>query len=542
MKTRCDGFKEDIMIQFKNVREIINNSAKVFPDNLAFKVKLAEKTYDDITFTRLKEEVEAFGSFLIKEGLQGKRVAVIGKNSYNWMLVFLAVLSIDSVIVPLDRGLLEDELNDQLRRSEADAIFYTKPFEDKISDEHNLYKVCMEDEKFGECLSEGMKLDKEEYNNIEVDAEKMSILIFTSGTTSKSKAVMLSQKNLCSNISGLNEWEKFYPTDVNMAILPLHHAFGMVQVVLFISTGVCNVFCEGLRIAKCLNEYGVSILVGVPLIIETIYKTVIREIEKQNKTKKVNFVIKLCKTLDKLHIDVKRKIFAEIIGKLGGKLRLIISGAAPIDPVVAKWFNDVGIVLIQGYGLSETAPVVSAENPEHIRNGSIGFPLPGYEVKIIDADENGIGEIITKGDNVMLGYYKDEENTAKVLVDGWFHTGDMGYIDKDGYIFITGRKKNVIVLNNGKNVFPEELESLMAGTDYIKECVVYNRMDDGKDLICAKVVYDSEKYKDKAEVEKLVKEKIEEVNTKLVSYKQIRDFELTDVEMDKTTTGKIKRH
>ena len=530
------------MIQFKNVREIINNSAKVFPDNLAFKVKLAEKTYDDITFTRLKEEVEAFGSFLIKEGLQGKRVAVIGKNSYNWMLVFLAVLSIDSVIVPLDRGLLEDELNDQLRRSEADAIFYTKPFEDKISDEHNLYKVCMEDEKFGECLSEGMKLDKEEYNNIEVDAEKMSILIFTSGTTSKSKAVMLSQKNLCSNISGLNEWEKFYPTDVNMAILPLHHAFGMVQVVLFISTGVCNVFCEGLRIAKCLNEYGVSILVGVPLIIETIYKTVIREIEKQNKTKKVNFVIKLCKTLDKLHIDVKRKIFAEIIGKLGGKLRLIISGAAPIDPVVAKWFNDVGIVLIQGYGLSETAPVVSAENPEHIRNGSIGFPLPGYEVKIIDADENGIGEIITKGDNVMLGYYKDEENTAKVLVDGWFHTGDMGYIDKDGYIFITGRKKNVIVLNNGKNVFPEELESLLAGTDFIKECVVYNRMDEGKDFICAKVVYDSERYKDKAEVEKLVKEKIEEVNTKLISYKQIRDFELTDVEMDKTTTGKIKRH
>ena len=526
--------------KFKNIREILDNSAEKFADNVAFKIKLKDKTYDDVTFSRLKYQVESFGKYLISKGLQGKRIAVIGKNSYSWMLVYLSVLAIDSVIVPLDRGLLENELNEQLERAEADAIFYTKPFEDKIKND-NLFKICMEDDAFKACLTEGEKLDSSEYNNIMIDNSKMSILIFTSGTTSKSKAVMLSQNNICSNVSALAEWVDLRSTDINMAILPLHHAFGMTQVVLFISVGICNVFCEGLRIAKCLNEYGVTILVGVPLIIETIYKTVIREIEKQNKHKKVNFGIKACAALKKINIDLRRKMFSEIIDKLGGGLRLIISGAAPLDPVVSKWFNDVGITLIQGYGLSETAPVVSAENQDHIKYGSIGFPLPGNEVKIIDKDDNGIGEIVTRGENVMLGYYKDQENTSKVLVDGWFYTGDMGYIDEEGYIFITGRKKNVIVLNNGKNVFPEEIEGLISNANFVKECIVFNRAENGKDSLCAKIVYDKENFSFD-EVKTLADEHIKLINEKLVSYKQIRTIELTDVEMEKTTTGKIKRH
>lgn len=528
------------MAKFKNIRDVLNHSAEKFPQNVAFKVKLKDKTYDDISFSRLKYEVESFGKFLIDRGLKGKRIAVIGKNSYSWMLVYLSVLAIDSVIVPLDRGLLENELNEQLDRAEADAIFYTKPFEDKIN--KDIIKICLEDEEFVQCLEKGKSLSDDVYNSIEIDSMKMSILIFTSGTTSKSKAVMLSQKNICSNVTGLTEWVDIRDTDVNMAILPLHHAFGMTQVVLFIANGVCNVFCEGLRIAKCMNEYKVTILVGVPLIIETIYKTVIREIEKQNKAKKVNLGIKACKVLRKINVDIRRKVFKEIIDKLGGGLRLIISGAAPLDPVVSEWFNDIGVILIQGYGLSETAPVVSAENQDNIKYGSIGFPLPGIQVKIEDKEENGIGEIVTKGENVMLGYYKDEENTSKVLKDGWFYTGDMGYIDDDGFIFITGRKKNVIVLNNGKNVFPEEIEGLISNANFIKECIVFNKMDEGKDSLCAKIVYDKELYSDYNEIKALVDEHINSVNEKLVSYKQIRSIELTDVEMDKTTTGKIKRH
>lgn len=528
-------------MKFENIREIINHSAAQFPGNIAFKVKLKDKTYDDITFTRLKYEVECFGKFLISKGLKNKRIAVIGKNSYSWMLVYLSVLAIDSVIVPLDRGLLDNELNEQLERAEADAIFYTKPFEGKIQN-NNLFKMCMDDEEFKSCLSQGEKIDSLEYDKIEINNNKMSILIFTSGTTSKSKAVMLSQKNICSNVTALAEWVDLRCTDVNMAILPLHHAFGMTQVVLFISVGVCNVFCEGLRIAKCLNEYKVTLLVGVPLIIETIYKTVIREVEKQNKLNKVNFGLKICSALKKVNIDIRRKVFKEIIDKLGGGLRLIISGAAPLDPVVSKWFNDIGITLIQGYGLSETAPVVSAENQDHIKYGSIGFPLPGNEVKIVDKDDNGIGEIVTRGENVMLGYYKDEENTSKVLVDGWFYTGDMGYIDEEGYIFITGRKKNVIVLNNGKNVFPEEIESLIGNAPFVKECIVFNKKENDKDSLCAKIVYDKENFTNEDEVRTLIDSHINVVNENLVSYKQIRSVEITDVEMEKTTTGKIKRH
>lgn len=526
----------------KNIRDVISRSAEKYPENLAFKVKMKEKTYDDITYTRLKYEVESIGKYLIQEGYQNKRIAVIGKNSYKWMLVYLAALAIGSVIVPLDRGLLSDELNEQLRRAEADIIFHTSPFKEKIDPEINIRKICVDDEEFDLCLEKGKKYPDDIYNNIEIDNEKMSILIFTSGTTSKSKAVMLSQKNICSNVMSLKEWVDLREDDVNMAILPLHHAFGMTQVVLFLSIGICNVFCEGLRIAKCLNEYRVTLLVGVPLIIENIYKTVIREVEKQNKLKKVNFGIKASSALKKINIDIRRKIFSEIIDKLGGGLRLIISGAAPLDPTVSKWFNDIGITLIQGYGLSETSPVVSAENQDHIKYGSIGFPLPGIEVKITDKDENGIGEIITKGDNVMLGYYKDKENTDKVLVDGWFYTGDMGYIDDEGYIFITGRKKNVIVLNNGKNVFPEEIEGLISNAQFVKECIVFNKSENGKDSLCAKIVYDKDAFNTDDDVNVVIDNHIRAVNEKLISYKQIRSVELTDEEMEKTTTGKIKRH
>ncbi len=529
--------------EYKNIRELIQDSAVKFPDNIAFKVKIREEKnvrYDDVTYQRLEKEIKIMSKYLISKGLKGKRIAVIGKNSYRWMLVWLSVLSTDSVVVPLDKGLMEFEINDQLARSEADAIFYAEEYKDILKDKEDIIKICTDNEEFDLAMSEGETLDNDaEYDIIVPDNEKMSVLLFTSGTTSKSKAVMLSQKNLMADVYGLNKWISFRTDDVNMAILPFHHAFGMMQILLFLSNGICNVFCEGLRVDKCLNEYGVTIMVAVPKIIDEIYKTINRKLVKMNKLEKVHKGIRLTSFLRKLGVDVRRKVFKEIIDGLGGHLRIIIVGAAAANPQVLKFYNDIGIFSIQGYGLSETSPCITAENKKNMRTNSVGKALPNADVRIFEPDENGIGEIIVKGDMVMLGYYKDEENNSKVLKNGYFHTGDLGYIDKDGFVFISGRKKNVIVLENGKNVFPEEIESLLDECKFIKECIVYNNREKGKDCISAKIVYYAENGYEESKKE--IDAFVEEVNEKLISYKKIKEIELTDVEMEKTTTMKIKR-
>ena len=528
---------------FENIRDLIANSAASFPENIAFKIKLREGRtvkYDEVTYKRLQEEIKIVSKYLISRGLKGKRIAVIGKNSYRWMLVWLSVLSIDSVVVPLDKGLLEFEINDQLTRSEADAIFFAEEYTDILKGRENIIKICTDNEEFDEVLAEGKRLDNDaEYDIIVPDSEKMSILLFTSGTTSKSKAVMLSQNNIMADVYGLNKWIKFRSDDVNMAILPFHHAFGMMQMLLFMSLGICNVFCEGLRVDKCLNEYGVTIMVAVPRLIDEIYKTINRKLIKMNKLETVQKGIKITSFLRKFGIDIRRKIFKEIIDGLGGHLRMVIVGAAAANPQTLKFYNDIGILSIQGYGLSETSPCITAENPKNMRTNSVGKALPNADVRIFEPDENDVGEIIVKGDMVMLGYYNDEENNKKVMKNGYFHTGDLGYIDKDGFVFISGRKKNVIVLENGKNVFPEEIEALLDECKFIKECIVYNNTESGKDCISAKIVYYPENGYEESKKE--IDAFVESVNEKLISYKKIKEIELTDIEMEKTTTLKIKR-
>ncbi len=524
------------MRDYNNIREIIEDGSVKFKNNIAFKVKLAEKKYDDITYLRLREEIEALGKYLIKHNI-GERIAVIGKNSYKWMLVYLAVLCSGKVIVPLDKGLFEYEIKDQLKRSKADFIFYADSFRDIMKD--NERSLCMDDPEFDEILRLGKTYGDTEYKNIKIDSKKMSILIFTSGTTSKSKAVMLSQRNITSDVYGMSVWENFYETDVNMAILPFHHAFGMTQIVIFLSYGMCNVFCEGLRIDKCLKEYGVSIIVGVPRIVSEIRRTIIKKLTAMKKLDTVQRGIKLTSFLKKLHIDIRRRVFKEIIDGMGGKLRLIIVGAAAGDPDALEWFNNIGIVTVQGYGLTETSPCISAENETHIRRGSVGLPIPNVRVRISEPDENGIGEIAAKGENVMIGYLDDPDNTNKALKDGWFYTGDMGRIDKDGYLFITGRKKNVIVLGNGKNVFPEEIEQLLYESNAISECIV-SCPAGTKEQLHAKIVYDA-KNMTEDEAREAVSKHIADVNSRLISYKRIKSYEITDKEMEKTTTLKIKR-
>ncbi len=525
--------------KYQHLREMIETCAVEFRDNIAFKIKKKDENkkvyYDDVTYYRLNKEVEYLSRALMKRGLAGKRIAVIGKNSYEWVVVFLAAVSAGGVIVPLDRALLDYEIEDQLRRSEAVALFYGAEFKERVTD-YNIEKICTEDKEFEDFLTEGKEADNEkDYKDIVIDPHKMSLLLFTSGTTSASKAVMLSQNNITANIYSMSLWEKLYSTDVNMALLPFHHTFGMVQTMLFLSFGMCNVFCEGLRIAKCLKEYGVTIFVGVPRIIEEMMLAVNRKLEASGKVKTIKFALLLSNILRKFGIDIRRKLFKQVIDGMGGRLRLIIIGAAAASPEVLKFFNDVGILSIQGYGLTETSPVLSAENDTHMRKNSVGPAIPGVEVKIHNPGENGIGEIIARGENIMLGYYNDPEQTAEIIKDGWIYTGDMGSVDKDGYIFISGRKKNVIVLSNGKNVFPEELETLINLSPAIKECVVYAEGDD----ICCKIVADDGF---EGEKEDAIKKHIESVNSQLISYKRINRYTLLENEMAKTSTGKIKRY
>lgn len=550
--------------EFKNLREVIKNSAKCFADNNAFIIKHKEKkdvTYENITYKQFDEEIDSLGTAFIKHGLKGKRIAVISKNRYEWILTYLATVNGTGIIVPLDKGLPAQEIESLLQRSKAEAVVFSEDYADIMRNikQENKTKVsnfiCMDKtEEFtylADLVEEGKKLLKEgnkEFINSPIDEKTMSMIIFTSGTTSISKAVMLSHKNITSNLYALNQAEKIYSTDVNMAFLPLHHTFGSTGIILFLNNGATNVFCDGIRyIAQNLKEYQVSVFVCVPLLLEAMYKKIMNEVEKQGKTRIIKIATAVSNILLKCGIDIRRKLFKSIIDNLGGKLRFVVSGASAIDKNVAKGFNDLGILTVQGYGLTETSPVLTAENAESIRYGSIGFPLSNVEIKIDNQNENGIGEIIAKGPNVMLGYYENEEATNEVLKNGWFHTGDLGYKDKDGYIFITGRKKNVIVLKNGKNVYPEELEVLINNLPYVAESMVFGMPKDDDLTVSVKIVYNKEyieeKYPNisKKDLEEKIWQDIKQINSTLTSYKHIKKLIITDEPMIKTTTEKVKR-
>ena len=552
--------------KFDNIRDLINNSVKLYPSNIAFKIKHKDGknvSYTNITYTNFQNDINYVGTGLQKLGYKDKRIAVIGKNCYEWAVTYYAVINGLGVIVPLDKGLPKEEIESLLIRSKADMIVFEKSYEDSINEifqkkSTNLKEVvCMEKSKFNDikCLDDIKQIGEKELKNgnnnyldNEIDNKKMASIIFTSGTTSLAKAVMLSHYNIVSNIYSMQCVEKMYSTDVNMAFLPFHHTFGSTGLTLFLASGATNVFCDGLRyIQDNLKEYKVSVFVCVPLLIEAMYKKIMLQIEKQGKKEKFEKGLKISQFLLKFGIDVRRKIFKDIINNLGGNIRFIISGASAIDKNVAKGFNDFGILTVQGYGLTETAPVIAAENIKNIRYGSVGFPLPEVSVRIDNPNEEGIGEIVAKGPNVMLGYYENKEATDEVLKNGWFHTGDLGYIDEDGFIFITGRKKNVIVLKNGKNVYPEELELLINNLPYVAESMVYGMPKDDDLVVSVKIVYNETYVKQKfgdvseEELHDIIWKDIKEINKGLVKYKYIKNLVITNEPMVKTTTAKVKR-
>ena len=554
----------------ENLRDMVNYAAMAYDQDVAFilKHKLSKKefTYENISFRRFRDEINGFGTALLKRGFQDRRIAILGNNSYEWLLSHLTIVNGLGISVPLDKGLPYDELESSLIRSQATAIIFDKAhrymIEDlKRNDNTKLTDfICMDEiedyEDVQALINEGQDLIEdgmEDYMNLPIDKDAMAILLFTSGTTSMAKAVMLSHYNITYDIYSMMQVEDIRHGDVNMAFLPYHHTFGATGQLLMIAAGATTTYCEGLKyIQKNIAEYKVSVFVCVPLLIESIYKRIMATVKKEGKEKKLQTGIKLSRALLKIGIDRRRQLFKDIHEQLGGNLRYVISGASALDPVAAQGFADIGILAYQGYGMTEASPCIAAETSEEHKAGSIGRAMPGIEVAIDNPNEEGIGELIARGPNVMLGYYENEEETAEVLKDGWLHTGDLARLDNDGYIYICGRKKNVIVLKNGKNVYPEELETLIANLPYVEDSMVFGepkRDDDEKDLaLCAKIVYNKDMMKDiyglenPAEIQAVIKKDIDAINEELPVYKQMLRLRVTDEPMIKTTTGKVKRY
>lgn len=420
--------------EFKNIKEMFENSGREFAERDAFIIKHKDgkkASYEHITYEKFAREINCLGTALLNKGYKDKKIAIIGKNRYEWVLAYATIVSGVGIAVPLDKGLPDEEIVMSLKKSKAEVIFCEEAYLDTIkqimvNDDTCLKKIiCMDnvDRMTGikELVENGEELienGERSFIDAEIDIDSIASIVFTSGTTALSKAVMLTQRNIISNINDMNKVERMYETDTNIAFLPFHHTFGSTGILLFLSKGTRNVFCDGLRhVQENLKEYKVSVFVCVPLLLESMYKKIMAGIDKKGKTKTVKFALAISNFLLKFGIDVRRKLFKDILDELGGELRFIVSGASPLDKKVAKAFNDFGILTIQGYGLTEASPVVAAESINVIRYGSIGYPLPSVELEIFEPNEDGIGEIITKGPNIMLGYYEDEEATKEVLID-----------------------------------------------------------------------------------------------------------------------------
>ena len=553
--------------KINDFRELIDRYSKLYSNKVAFEYKEtpSSKEHIKITYSQFASDIKSLGTALINLGLSQKKIAIISANRYEWCVSYLAITTSDMVVVPLDRALPDNEIESLIIRSKAEAVIFDKKYSEvfsKIAKEKksNLsHFICMDDladfATYSNLIQKGHSLllnGDNKYDNVKIDNKKMSIMLFTSGTTSISKAVALSQSNICEDIYALAQMTDIRKEDTFLSFLPLHHTFESTCTFLYGSySGITIAFCDGLKyVQKNLAEFKVTGFVCVPLMLEIMYKKIKKGIEEQGKAKLVATMTKISNGLLKIGIDIRRKVFKQILDNLGGKLCILIAGGAAMSKEAIQGFLDLGINLLQGYGLTETSPVVAGENDKFKRCGSVGFPLPGINVKIDNPNSEGIGEVAVQAPTVMLEYVDNPEATNEVLKDNWFYTGDLGYFDKDGFLFITGRKKDVIVLKNGKNIFPEELEMLINKLPYVSESMVFGRpLEDGDYKICAKIVYNEDYIAENManlsteELFNKVWEDIKEnVNHKMPAYKYIREIILSKTPLIKTTTQKVKRH
>ena len=552
-------------LEIKDLKDMLNKTGKLYAKRPAYKIKVENGKYKTYSHSEVRDMINNLGTALINLGLKGKRIAVIGENRYEWEIAYLSIVCGTGIVVPLDKSLPANELELLIERSDIEAIFYTKKYSDIIQNirysEKNKLKhlISMDnDENFEgiysqkELIRKGKKLIEEgnkEFLNAQINPKEMSIMLFTSGTTSKSKVVALSHENICTNLMDIGSVLDVTQEDVFLSVLPIHHVFECTVGFLFsLYKGAETVFCDGLRhIVENLNEYNVTIMACVPGIYERIFMMIRKKLEKQGKLEEI---LENEEKYKNFSMQKKKEVFKEIHDMLGGKIKLLISGAAALDKTIEERYRLLGLNLVQGYGLTETSPVVAVGTNKYYKLGSIGKTVPSVEAKLVDVNDDRIGELVVKGPSVMLGYYENEKVNVKSLQDGWFYTGDLAKIDEEGYIFICGRKKSVIVLKNGKNIFPEEMENLVNKIEGIKESFIFGRIqsnDENNIKINVKIVFDRDVIKDVYKVEKdediykVLSKKIKEVNQTMPSYKAIRGIMLTEEPLIRTTTNKIKR-
>lgn len=536
-----------------DLKDMLYTSAEIYANNNAFLVK-RDGVYQPVKYPEFRKIVDEVGTGLLNMGLKGKRIGVIGENRYEWAIAYLAVVCGAGIVVPIDKELPAAEINNLVQTSEMDAVIYSPKLQ-KVVDEVNVgIKIDMEKALY-EIADKGRELiagGDTSYIEAEIDPEEMQILLFTSGTTSSAKAVMLSHKNIISNLMAMSTMIAVDQHCVFLSVLPLHHTYECTCGFLCpMHIGACVAHSDGLRyVAKNLKEAQATIVLGVPLLFETMYNRIWKQAEKGGRAGKLRFGIKLTRFLCKFGIDIRKKVFAEIHETFGGKLHFMISGAAGVDPKIAQGLSDMGFVVLQGYGLTECSPIAAVNRDVFHHDAAAGMVLPNVDVKIDNPDENGVGEILIRGENVMMGYYKNPEMTAEVIKDGWFYSGDLGYMDKDMFVYITGRKKNVIVTKNGKNIFPEELETHLCRSPYVQEVVVYGEDTPDGDTDVVAWIYPCEEevtaklgegYSEDA-LKALLDEAVLEVNHSLQNYKRIAKIVIKKEEFEKTTTKKIKRY
>ncbi|MBQ4338614.1 MAG: AMP-binding protein [Clostridia bacterium] len=537
--------------RLRDYRDLINNSANLYPKRIAFKLKISEGKYREITYTQLRDYYYRFCAYLLKNGFGGKRIAVSGSNCFEWVLSYLGAATV-GVAVPIDKELGADDVNDFLDSSYSSVICTDSS---RISALKPVVKRKMEYIDFADLESICKSMSGADYSVVDtlpIDPKAMSILIFTSGTTGNSKGVCLSQSNVCANIHSTLKMVKIKPDDSVLSILPLHHTYECtLDCLLVLSKGCCISYCEGVtKVAKNLTEYSPTALVVVPALLKVLNKrikaAIIKDCPEKYRSNFENY--SLSEALEKTPFLIRKVICGKVMKSLGGKIRLFIVGAADLDCTLVEDFMALGIRTLQGYGLTECSPLLAANNDFHFNPRSTGVAIPDVELKIENPNDEGVGEIIAKGENIMLGYYNDEESTAAVLKDGWFHTGDLGKFDENGDLFIKGRIKNVIVTENGKNIYPEELETRLSKFPEISEVLVYGFEDNGTTNVKAKIFPNIDYLKEKFgrhpnddEVRSAIQDTVKSVNKKIPKYKNIKAFEVLSAALEKTTTQKIKR-
>ena len=552
--------------QIDSIQDMLIKSADQYKNKIALE-DLTNYLISKVTYAELYDYVLKFGNSLQRIGLKPRdHIAVIGENRVQWAIAFLAGMIYDFVMVPVDKGLTQGDILNIIHESDSTALVFSGSFNELFRYKKDVlvkvkYYINMDSEKKENDIFSMSEMIKNESGNKakppKINPDEVAEIIYTSGSLGRAKGVMLTQKNIVTNLVAMRQLITIYPEDRFLGVLPIHHTYQCTCGLLCpIYSGASVHFARSLKtIPEDMANSKPTVLLGAPLLYNKMYNKIMKTIQsKKTSSILVNLLINITYVTQSIGLKNSKKfLFRKLHKILGGSMRLLIAGGAAPDPKVSKFFREVGFNIIQGYGLTETAPILALNRLDNFKDAAAGLPLPNVEIKIDSPDKSGVGEIFAKGPNIMPGYYKNQSATSETFENEWFKTGDLGYLDEDGFLFICGRKKNVIIANNGENVYPEEIEDILSRNQFVLECMVYGEEDEKHDeRIAALIVPDTSAFIDYSTknnvqinpqlIDSLISEAIKEANAQLVPFKQIKKYYIHENELEKTTTQKIKRH